>query len=328
MPDRRTFIASSAAVAAAAFLPRMAIGAPLAPFKVFDTHAHVHAADLSRYPYRVDIEAPRRERAVARPVTPEVLFKSWDAAGIDMGCAVQFNALYSTDNRYLLDVAEGYPKRVSPVVILSPTDAGTPAALQAMAKAYGISGVRFSGPPLADGSFPFLGDAALRSWATAEELGLIVVLMPMMSDQPKALPAAMKRVGELARKFPRLTIVMDHFGFPVAERTPTFGFSPEHLALAEHRNVHHKYTTFLLEVLRRGGVPDKDFFNYAVGAYGTERVIWGSDFGNTPGEMYDFLKRALASASDLTPAQTEAIFSTNARKMFKPGGRTTASRGA
>src|SRR3546814_20875294 len=77
----------------------------------------------------------------------------------------------------------------------------------------------------------------------------------------RSLPAAMKRIGELARKYPSLNIVLDHFGFPVAERTPTFGFSPEHLALAAHRNVHHKYTTFLLEVLRRGGVPDKEFLN-------------------------------------------------------------------
>src|SRR3546814_6720112 len=115
--------------------------------------------------------------------------------------------------------------------------------------------------------------------------------MPMMSDQPHALPAAMKRIGELARKYPTLNIVLDHFGFPVAERTPTFGFSPEHLALAAHRNVHHKYTTFHLEVLRRGGVPDKEFRNYTIGITGPDRNLWGSDIGNTPGEFVDFAKR-------------------------------------
>src|SRR3546814_20708121 len=96
--------------------------------------------------------------------------------------------------------------------------------------------------------------------------------MPMMSDQPHALPAAMKRIGELARTYPTLNIVLDHFGFPVAERTPTFGFSPGHLALAAHRNVHHKSTTFLLEVLRHGGVPDTECLNYTNGRYGSHRI--------------------------------------------------------
>jgi L-fuconolactonase len=144
----------------------------------------------------------------------------------------------------------------------------------------------------------------------------VVVLMPMMSDNPRALPAAMRRIGELAARFPRLNIVLDHFGFPVAERTATFGFSPEHLALADHRNVHHKYSTFLLEVLRRGGVPDRDFLYFAVATYGADRVLWGSDFGNTPGEFGAFVRRALDSAVDLAPVQQRAIFYENGMNLF------------
>src|SRR3546814_11118881 len=74
-----------------------------------------------------------------------MLFERWDEAEVEMGCGVQFNALYSTDNRYLLDVAEQYPERVSPVVILWPTDPAPPAALRSMAKAYGIGACRSSG---------------------------------------------------------------------------------------------------------------------------------------------------------------------------------------
>lgn len=316
---RRAFITSSAGLTAAALVPGIAKSAPAAPFKLFDTHPHLHSDDLQRYPYRIDVEAARRERAMARPVTSDVLFKAWDAAGVERGCCVQFNALYSTDNRYLLDVAEKYPARVSPVVILWANDPATPAALKSMVKAYGLGGVRFSGPPDAEGNFAFLKDDSLRSWEMANELGLVVVLMPMMSDQPRALPAAMKRIGELADRYPKLNIVMDHFGFPVAERTPTFGFSPDHLALAGRRNVHHKYTTFLLEVLRRGGVPDKEFLNYAISVYGADRVIWGSDFGNTPGDLDECVKRALDSAEDLTLGQKKAIFYDNAKALFVRG---------
>lgn len=315
MPSRRSFLQSSIALTMTGMLSAGARASSPAPFRIFDSHPHVHSGDLARYPYRIDIEPARRERAMARPVTPDVLLSGWDAANVEMGCGVQFNALYSTDNRYLLAVAEAHP-RILPVVILWATDPATPAALQSMARAYRIRGVRFSGSPDADGNFSFLGDEALRSWAVAEELGLVLVLMPMMSDNPRALPAAMRRIGELAVRFPRLKIVLDHFGFPVAERTPSFGFSPEHLALAEHRNVHHKYTTFLLEVLRRGGVPDKEFLNFAVGTYGADRVLWGSDFGNTPGEFGAFVQRALDSADDLTPAQKQAIFYENGMNLF------------
>src|SRR3546814_18230814 len=130
----------------------------------------------------------------------------------------------------------------------------------------------------------------------------------------------MKRIGELAPKLPTLSFVFAHSGFPVAERTPTFGFSPEHLALAAHRNVHHKYTTFLLEVLQRGGVPDKEFLNYTIGIYGADRILWGSAFGNTPGEFGDFAKRALDSAENLTLAQKKAISYITAHRMFVPDG--------
>src|SRR3546814_13816342 len=103
-----------------ALLPRVAAAAPLAPFKLFDSHPHFHADDLVKYPYRVDIEPARRARAVARPVTPDMLFERWDEAEVELGCGVQFNALFFTANRYLLVVAEQYPERDSPGVLLLP----------------------------------------------------------------------------------------------------------------------------------------------------------------------------------------------------------------
>src|SRR3546814_1217211 len=56
MIHRRTLIASSVSLTAAALLPRVAAAAPLAPFKLFDSHPHFHADDLVKYPYRVRSE--------------------------------------------------------------------------------------------------------------------------------------------------------------------------------------------------------------------------------------------------------------------------------
>jgi predicted TIM-barrel fold metal-dependent hydrolase len=328
MLDRRTFLASSVAFTAAASLSGVARAAPL-PFKLYDTHTHLYSPDPVKYPFRPDIAPVRKAKAIARPVTPEVLFKVWDDHGVEMGCGVQYNTTYYTDNRYLLDCAAKNTKRISPVVILEPADPATPAALKSMAKAYGISGVRFSGMPDAEGNFAFLKDNALQTWAMANELGLVIVLMPLRSVQPQALPAAMKRIGELAEKFPNVNVVIDHFGFPGAVKNATFGFSPDHLVLAKRKNVHYKYIIFLFEILKEGGGATlQDFLKYAISVYGADHIVWGSDFGNTPGdngqnnsaEYGDFVKRALDSAEGLPLAQKKAIFYSNAKTLFVPGG--------
>jgi predicted TIM-barrel fold metal-dependent hydrolase len=326
-------LTSSLAVTAAAALPALAVAAPRAPFKLYDTHVHFHSADLARYPFRADMSAALRADTLAHPVTPEMLFKIWDEAGVEMGCGVQVNFAYYTDNRYLLDVAEKHPKRISPVVILAPKDPATPAALKSMAKAYGVSAVRFSGLPDPEGNYDFLTEAAQGAWQAANDLGLVVVLLPVRSQ---ALPAAMKRVGELAARYPNVNIVLDHVGFPVAENTPSFGFSPEHLALKAHSNVYYKYTSFLMVQLMKAAVPLKDFVNYMVGVYGADHVIWGSAFGNNEvglngrfagggalgnaREYGQLVKLALDSADGLTLAQKKAIFYSNAKALFVAGG--------
>jgi predicted TIM-barrel fold metal-dependent hydrolase len=340
---RRSFLASSLALTASASLPGTARGAPLAAFRLYDTHAHFRSNDPQRYPFRSDMSAALRADVMARPVTPEAVIGMWDDAGVEMGCGVQFNDIYYTDNRYLLDVAEQYPSRISPVVVLDPTDPATPAALMSLARAFGISGVRFASRPDAGGDYPFLTDAARGAWEAANELELAVVLLPVRSVQTQALPAAMRRVGALAEQYPNVNIVLDHVGFPVEETTPTFGFSPEHLALAAHDNVYYKYTTLTIVHLVRAGVSARDFLNYAVGIYGAEHFVWGSAVGNylvrflarseegaaaVPNlEQYrDRVELALDSAEGLTLAQKRALFHDTAKALFIRGGRASRRR--
>lgn len=334
--DRRSFLASSLALSAAASLPGCVHSAP--PFRLYDTHVHFRSSDTERFPFRTGVDPVLRADAMARPITPEAVIAMWDEAGVEMGCGVQFNDIYFTDNRYLLDAAERFPNRISPVVVLDPVNAATPAVLKSMARAYRISGIRFAGRPLPDDHYRFLMEAAGGAWRTANEMGLVIVLLPIRSTtQPDALPAAMRRIGRLAARYPNVNIVIDHMGFPVAEATPTLGFSPEHLALAEHPNVYFKHTTFVIAQLLRGGVPVREFVNFAVEAFGAERFVWGSAYGNfmvrflarsagggeVPNlEQYpDRVRIALDSAGGLTLAQKQAFFYDNAKALFVPGGR-------
>jgi predicted TIM-barrel fold metal-dependent hydrolase len=291
-------------------------------FRLYDTHAHFYTNDVGRYPLNASGARNGAEgmiaKAMANPMTPEAIFQLWDEAGVELGCGVQYNSTYGTDSRYLLDVSAEHPDRIVPVVILSSIDPATPATLIRMAEESHISGVRFTGSPNAEGEYIFLSAAAEGAWQAANELGLAVVLMP---GSEKA-PLAMTRIAQFADRYPNVNIVIDHIGFPRAEMSDTFGLSPEHLALAAHRNVYYKYTTLLIERLRAAAVPERDFLQYVVGVYGADHLVWGSDVGNSEGDFLTFVGHALESASGLPLAQQQAIFYDTAKAVFIPGGKS------
>jgi L-fuconolactonase len=322
---RRTFLKSTLATAAAASLAETVFGKPLAPFKLFDTHAHFYTNEPDKYPFNASGARYGAERmiakAMAKPMTPEVVFRFWDEVGIEKGLGVQYNSTYATDNRYLLDICAKYPERIIAVVILSPTDPATPETLARMAKENRIAGVRFTGPADASGNFRFLSDEAKGAWEAANDLGLSITLMPLGPQVPHAL----KRVAEHAARYPNVKIVLDHIGFPRPQDLPkTFGLTREHLLLAEHKNVYYKYTTFLMEMILEAKVPLKDFLHHMVGVYGADQFVWGTDVGNSEVDDVEFVRHALASAEGLTLTQKKAIFYDTASRVFIPGGRGPA----
>jgi predicted TIM-barrel fold metal-dependent hydrolase len=329
MMKRRSFLASTLATAAATSLPGRSFSAGLAAFRLYDTHAHFYTNQPDRYPFNATGARYGAEKMIAKatasPMTPEVVLAFWDKVGIEKGCGVQYNSTYGTDNSYLLDVSKQYPKRILPVVILSPTDAGTPATLQQWAKDSYLAGVRFSGSPNAQGEVAFLSDAARDTWAAANELGISVVLMPLGANIPQAL----KKVAEFADRYPNVKIVMDHIGFPRPEALPgSFGLTPEHLALAAHKNVYGKFTSFLISEMEAGAraagkpmVGLKPFLHHMAGVYGADHLVWGSDHGNVEVDDVAYVQRALDAADGLKLSEKKAFFYDTANSIFIPGGR-------
>ena len=188
-------------------------------------------------------------KAKANPMTPKAVFAFWDKVGVEMGTGVQYNSTYGTDNSYLLDVCKEYPNRAVPVVILSPNDAKTPTTLEKWTKENRLTAVRFSGTPNAQGAVPYLADDTKETWAAANDLGISVVLMALGNN----IPPALKKIAEFADRYPNVKIAMDHIGFPRPENLPqTFGLSPEHIALAAHKNVYYKCTSFLVSEMEAG----------------------------------------------------------------------------
>jgi L-fuconolactonase len=322
MLKRRTLLTSTLAAMAVSALPRGTFALFGTPLKLFDCHAHFYTNDQEAYPFDAHSAryGPERmiKKATANPMTPEVIFRFWEQAGIERGLGVQYSSTYFTDNSYLLDIAAKYPEKIIPIVILDATAAQTPATLKHMARENKIAGVRFMGGADASGNFPYLSDAALGSWEMCEELGLSITLMPLGG----APGAALSRVGELAKRYSNVAVVLDHIGFPTYSRSPeTFGFTPDHLALAEIDNINYKYTTFLIEMLLSDDAPLKEFCEYTVATFGADHMIWGSDIGNSEVDALKFVQHALDSAAGLTAVEKNALFYNTATKLFIPGGR-------
>lgn len=322
MFDRRNLLKGTLAATAIGALPSSALGKAKvnAPFPIFDTHAHFYTNQPDKYPFQAKNsrygEKIMVAKAMGNPMTPEAVFKFWGEAGILMGTGVQYNSTYSTDNSYLLDVAAEHPARILSVVILDPVDPATPDKLRKMTRENNITGVRFMGA--GRGGYPFFSDAAIPAWEAASELGIVVVLMPF-GGNPNS---AMGQVHEFATRFPNVNIVLDHMGFPNLKAFPdTFGFSPMHHALAAHKNVHYKYTTFLMTQSTDGtGVNMNEFMSYAVELYGKDQFVWGSDIGNSEVDDLAYLQRAIDSTDHMPYATRRAIFFDTAYKIFVPGG--------
>ncbi len=324
MIDRRLLLKGGLAAAALGSLPLRAAQPPRkvnAPFPIFDTHPHFFTPDTAKYPFKPDITAAARTKVMTEPMTHDMVVKQyWDQAGITKGTGVQYNTVYGTDNTYLLDVCKSDPKRVLPVVILPATDPKTPDTLRRLTRQNKLAGVRLFGSPV-NGEFEFLSEAAVPSWKAVDDLGIAMVLMLVGGD----LNRTMHRVHEFAVRFPNVRIVLDHLGYPNPATSPeTFGLTPNHLAIAPHRNLYWKLTSFHLTTRIDTAKADlKGFVDYVAKLYGPDRMVWGSDIGNTPGTLdqhFALLQRMLDATSHMSLADRRAIFHDTADKLFVPGG--------
>lgn len=292
-----------------------------APFPIFDSHAHFYSPDTEKYPARPDVD-PRRLAAIRNtPMTPDVVVSQyWHQAGITRGTGVQYNTIYGTDNAYVLDVGAANPGTVMPVVILPATGPATPDTLRTMTRENRIAGVRLFGSPV-NGEFEFFADAAVPAWQAVDELGIAMVLMLVGGD----LNHAMGRVGEFARRFPNVRIVLDHLGYPDPASSPsTFGLTPNHLAVVGQRNLYWKLSSYLLATrLDPARVDLRGFVDHVARLYGADHMMWGSDIGNTPGTLdrhVALLQRTLDATAHMKEADRRAIFFDTANTVFVPGG--------
>jgi len=280
---------------------------------IYDTHAHVFSSDIARYPVTPGTIRQTPEQVIAKitanPLPGVKLLELFDGAGATGGAAVQYSAVYKTDNSYLLDAAAESGGRLAAVIILNARDAETPARLRDLVENRGTTGLRLSGPIADDGSMDWLdGPEALRTWEEADRLHLTMVVM-WQQDVPDARGFA--RLVALHDRFPNVRIAIDHFGWAYAAT-----LTPQHLTLVDKPRIFFKLTSINFRVFGRDGIDAARFLRDAVDIYGAERIMWGSDVGNTPLSYTQMTDDARNAAALLDDAERRAFLHDSGRALF------------
>lgn len=296
---------------------------------IFDTHAHVLSADAERYPHAA-------LRGGTRPPVPPMTFpverlvEAMDAAGVDRACLVQRATLYGYDNRYMLDSVAAYPERFRAVAVLDAQDPASPAALARLVREHGLAGLRIVAPKLDARDTDWLAsEQAMALWAAAADhaLPVAVILYRLNNDAGRA---AMLRV---ARRFTGLPIVLDHCGMPHASTPetkwaaaqgldyaigppPGFGVAEALSPFAELAQVHFKVTDINFERLEEAGHAPVDFVNRLAALAGAERLVWGSDVGQSTAPYGEMLARAEHAGAGLGEAGRQAFLGRNAVRLY------------
>ncbi|MEX1007029.1 MAG: amidohydrolase family protein [Acidimicrobiia bacterium] len=260
---------------------------------IVDTHTHVIGLDEARYPLRPSGVGSQWFRDA--PCTAEELATLTAEAGVDAAVLVQAFGAYTFDNSYVVDAAAARPDRFVSIAIVDPEDPLSPARLQELAREPRFTGVRlFSISALERPQPTWLDDpVTFAVWEACADLGLRVVVA--------CLPEHLPRLERVLRHFPEQPVVLDHCGFVALDGGPPYPEAGELFRLSPHANLHCKITSHLLEAAEQyggaSGIVDR-----LVAEFGTERLVWGSDFPQTHDRPYTDLvalaRRACANLSE------------------------------
>ena len=296
---------------------------------LFDTHAHVLSADLERYPYS------RLRGGAKAPVSPllfpvEELVRAMDAGGVAHACIVQRATIYGYDNSYALDAAAAYSGRFVPIVVLDAQDPASPALLKSLAATQRLGGLRIVAPELTEKDTAWLdSEEALGLWRAAAELALPVTIILYRRNNEAGRAALLG----IARRFRELPILIDHVGVPHASTPesrwaaaqgidyvipppPGFGIAESVAQFDDLGHVHFKITDINFDRLEDERFDSAAFVRALADRFGAERLLWGSDVGQSPAPYEEKLARLHVSAGQLSAPERAQLFGGTALRLY------------
>jgi len=275
---------------------------------IIDIHAHVIAADGERYP-RAPIAGEQSSWSRDRPVDREQMAVAMDAAGIAKMALVQASTCYGHDNAYVADSAAAHPERYTGVFSV---DVFQPDAVERIRywTGRGLAGLRvfLAGHTAALKDLRLDDPRSFPAWRCAEALGIPVCV------QMRA--TALPQLAAVLERFPGVTVVLDHCGWPVLEDGPPYHSAESLFLLARHENLHLKLTTHNVRESRKGKATPETFFTTLVETFGARRIAWGSNFPASEGSLAEVLAEAREALAGLGESDRDWIFSRTAQRLY------------
>lgn len=274
---------------------------------IVDTHVHVWEIDPPRYP--VGPTAPGWKSLPDEPGTADELLAEMDVHSVDWTVLVQTS--WSTwDNGYIADSVARFPNRFVGHGLIDPQDPNNAEVARYWLAERGLVGFRLHPMYYPDESI-LVADANRALW---EELsaGEAIVQFHMR-------PSDAAQVDEIARRYPRMKLLIDHMGYPDLQAGPQ-AYQPI-VDLAQHDHVYVKIS----DVAGRSqeAFPYADVHPYIrmlYDAFGSGRALWGTGY---PG--HHRVKHRWPTLADELRLIGEGIPFFNARDVDRILGETAAA---
>jgi L-fuconolactonase len=273
-----------------------------------DIHPHIISDDEQRYP-PAPLFGKRSEWSQERPNTVEALIAAMDAAGVAKAAVVHSSTTYGFDNAYVVDGCNRYADRLVAVGSVDMLDENVCTVIRQWADK-GLGGLRiFTGGSTKDFDPSELDDArSFKAWDLLGELGL-----PMCIQTG---PVGLSQVAMLAKKFPKVNIILDHLGRPEIADGPPYANAANLFGLADLPNLYMKLTPRIFGDVKKDKASAETFFPHVVKAFGADRMAWGSNFPTSPGSLSEILATAQAGLASLSDDERAHIFGKTAQKLY------------
>ena len=246
----------------------------------------------------------------------ETLLYQMNSNGVDKAVLIQLGQVRTYDNSYLLECVRRFPGRFSAVGVV---DTNSPDAGERLAEwvNQGLEGIRLRANLQSPGSDP------LAIWRKAADLGIAASVQGTVAEFGS--PEFEKVITEL----PSLKIIIEHLGGAGQDTTPPHNAYRKVLALAQYPNTFMKVPG-LGEISQRF-MPFRQPFPFetvppliemAIDAFGTHRLMWGSDFPPVAGRREGYrnaLRLPMEHVQFKSEEDKEWTFGRTATTLFRFG---------
>ncbi|HUQ75249.1 MAG TPA: amidohydrolase family protein [Burkholderiales bacterium] len=228
---------------------------------IVDAHIHLWGGGTPRAAHR------------QQPYSKEQALADMDAAGVH-SAVIQPPAWDPRAHGVAIDAARSHAQRFAILGNFPLDTPGGEATLERWKSQRGMLGLRYIFNEPRHAAW-LEGDDVAWLWSGAERLGIPIAL---------AAAAYLPQVGKLARRYPRLRLLVDHLAVPVGATGPAaFVHIDELVALARLPNVAVKATG--APAYATDAYPYRSIHGYLekiFDAFGPRRFFWGTDITKMP----------------------------------------------